>query len=86
MKGGGRPKAIDMNQIEPPQTVNVSTNKPVKRLFVLLAILCVILILAGKLGLDVWRTTQRMLQLEKQRYDEQQLRQQLKTNQEVEEK
>jgi len=75
-----------MNQIEPPQTVNVSTNKPVKRLFVLLAILCVILILAGKLGLDVWRTTQRMLQLEKQRYDEQQLRQQLKTNQEVEEK
>ena len=53
----GRLKAIEMNPFEPPQTVDVSPRKPVKRMFFALIVLVMTVILLGVVGIGFWRAT-----------------------------
>jgi len=65
-----------VNPYEPPQTIDFSPRKPVKRFSVVTAIVIVALIVVGMFGLGVWRsyTAQKTAQLEQQRAYQQQMR------------
>jgi len=77
-----RSMEIDMNPYEPPQTIDVSPDKPVKRFSVVMVIVIVALVVVGMFGLEVMHTYIAVGsdRAARQRAIEQQMQQQLKTN------